>query len=161
MAGEESGIPVRVVETESYINTIREMINEGHEVPLLITGNSMQPFLVHRRDTLLIKKPQMPLQKGDMVFYQRKNGQFVMHRIYRVRQTDCGEWMYYMVGDAQREIEGPIEEAMIFGHISRVRRKGRWIGKGDFWWEFFEHVWIRMIPFRRLIISIYGRMRRQ
>ena len=78
-----------------------------------------------------------------------------MHRICRVRPEG-----YYMIGDAQWEIEGPISEEQIFARIIRVKRKGKWIEPGDFWWEFFEHVWIRLIPFRRMIVRIYGKIRR-
>lgn len=157
---ENTGLHEKIVEIESYIPMIRSIVREGHEVPLLITGNSMNPFLVDRRDTILIAKPRMPLKKGDMAFYQRENGQYVMHRICRVHRRNDGKMVYYMVGDAQQDIEGPVDEDMIFGYITGVCRKGRWIGKGDFWWEFFEHVWIRMIPLRRLVIRVYGIMRK-
>lgn len=153
---EETDTRKKIVDTEMYINIIREIVGEGHKVSLLITGNSMNPFLVDGRDTILVETPRMPLKKGDMAFYQRKNGRFVMHRICRVRKTDTGQMLYYMVGDAQQEIEGPIEEYMIFGHITMVCRKGRWIGKGNFWWEFFEHIWIRIIPLRVQAMHIYG-----
>ena len=152
---DDSVIQKRVVDTSTYIDTIRAIVEEGHEVPLLITGNSMCPFLIHERDTILIRKPKMPLKKGDMAFYRRKNGQYVMHRVYRVRKSQKGENLYYMVGDAQQVIEGPIEENMIFGHIIKVCRKGKWTGSGDFWWEFFEHVWIRIVPLRKGLMRIY------
>ena len=54
-----------------------------------------------------------------MVFYQRQNGQYVMHRIYKVKNEN-----YYMAGDAQREIEGPLQKDQIFALITKVQRKG-------------------------------------
>ena len=39
----------------------------------------------------------------------------------------------------------------IFAIITKVKRKDRWICPGDFWWEFFEHVWLHMIPLRRIM----------
>lgn len=86
-----------------------------------------------------------------MVFYQRKNGQYVMHRIYKKKPEG-----YYIVGDAQTEIEGPVDRGQIFALIIKVKRKDRIIRPGDFWWEFFEHVWIRMIPLRRPAVRIYS-----
>ena len=152
----KDGIPKKTVDTQTYMNTLREIVEEGHEVSLLIAGNSMNPFLADGRDVLLIQKPEGPPGKGDMVFYQRRNGQFVMHRICQVARGKDAEPVYYMIGDAQQEIEGPIAGNMIFGHITRVCRKGKWIGKGNFWWEFFKHIWIHMIPFRRNIMGIYS-----
>ena len=148
-------IPVRKVDAGIWLDAVRELLEEGKEVPLVITGNSMSPFLVHERDTLLIGKPRLPLKKGDMAFYQRENGQYVMHRIRRVRGS-CPGRQYYFIGDAQTVTEGPVPEERIFGVITAVRRKGRWIRQGSFWWEFFRIVWIRMVPLRKTAVRIYG-----
>ncbi len=50
------------------------------------------------------------------------------------------------MGDAQTQIEGPVKREQIFALITKVRRKEKWLEPGDFWWEFFEHVWLHMIP---------------
>lgn len=146
---------MKVVNTREYVSVLRELTEEGQVVSMQIAGSSMSPFLIHNRDMICFRKPDRRLKKGDMVFYQRISGQYVMHRICRVRPEG-----YYMIGDAQWEIEGPISEEQIFARIIRVKRKGKWIEPGDFWWEFFEHVWIRLIPFRRMIVRIYGKIRR-
>jgi len=86
-----------------------------------------------------------------MVFYQRNNGQYVMHRICRVTREG-----FYIVGDAQIDIEGPILREQIFAVVTKVRRKGEWITKGSLWWWFFEKIWINLIPFRRKILRVYG-----
>lgn len=85
-----------------------------------------------------------------MVFFQREDGRFVMHRIWKIKNDG-----YYIVGDAQTEIEGPVKEEQIFALITKVHRRGKWIGPGNFWWEFFEHVWIRVIPLRPYISKLY------
>ena len=89
-----------------------------------------------------------------MVFYQRDNGQFVMHRIWKKKSDG-----YYMIGDAQTEIEGPLREDQIFALITKVQRKGKWIGPGDFWWKFFEHIWLCIIPLRRVLMFLYGKIK--
>lgn len=142
---------MRKVDTNEYISVLRELTEEGKEVSLLVSGNSMSPFMIHERDYICFKKPDRQLRKGDMVFYQRKTGQFVMHRIWRVKKDG-----FYIVGDAQTEIEGPVERGQIFAIVTRVKRKGRWIEPRDFWWEFFEKVWINMIPVRRIVVWAYG-----
>lgn len=141
---------MKYVDTRQYISMLRELVEDGKEVNMIITGGSMSPFLSNGRDTIYFQKPNRPLKRGDMVFYQRVNGQFVMHRIWKVK-TDG----YYIVGDAQTEIEGPIKEEQIFALITKVKRKEKWIGPGNFWWEFFEHIWIRMVPLRRGIINCH------
>ena len=142
---------MKVVDTKEYVSVLRDLVEEGREAGMTIAGNSMSPFLIHERDYICFRKPERDLKKGDMVFYQRRNGQFIMHRICKAAPEGC-----YIVGDAQTEIEGPVAREQIFAVITRVRRKGKWLQKGDFWWDFFEKVWINMIPFRPIIRKMYS-----
>lgn len=144
------GYSMKKVDTGEYVSVLKELVEEGREVGMLIAGNSMSPFLVHERDYIYFKKPDGPVCKGDMVFYQRENGQYIMHRIWKVKNNQ-----YYMVGDAQTEIEGPIRREQIFAVITKVHRKGKLIGPGDFWWEFFGKIWIRIVPMRRILVKAY------
>ena len=141
----------RVVDTNEYVAVLRELAEEGRVVSMLIAGSSMSPFLCHNRDYIYFTKPDRELRRGDMVFYQRDTGQYVMHRIYKRKKEG-----YYMVGDAQTQIEGPLRRDQIFARIIKVKRKGRIIEPGNFWWEFFEHVWIRIIPMRKVIEKLYS-----
>ena len=142
---------MKVVDTGEYVSMLRELTEEGKEVSMLVSGSSMSPFLAHARDTVCFKKPDRELRRGDIVFYQRLSGQYVMHHICRVKEDG-----YYIVGDAQTEIEGPVLGSQIFAIITKVKRKGKWIGPGDFWWDFFERVWIRMIPIRHAVVKVYA-----
>ena len=141
----------RVVDPKEYVSVLRELAVAGRVVSMLIAGSSMSPFLCHNRDYIYFTKPDRELRRGDMVFYQRDTGQYVMHRVYK-RKKDG----YYMVGDAQTQIEGPLRRDQIIARIIKVKRKGRIIEPGNFWWEFFEHVWIRIIPLRKVIEKLYS-----
>ena len=145
---------MRLIDTTEYVSVLRELTEAGQEVCMRISGNSMSPFLIHGRDSICFRKPDRPLKAGDMVFFQRMSGQYVMHRICKVRPEG-----YYIIGDAQQEIEGPVKQEQIFALIEKVNRKGKWIGPGDFWWEFFAHIWLRVIPLRQILMKLYGRFR--
>ena len=142
--------------TREYIDILRTVIDEGKEVNMRVLGSSMAPFVVHERDTIYFKRPERKLKKGDIAFFQRNNGQYVVHRIYKVKGDE-----YYFVGDNQTLIEGPIEKGQIFAIVTRVIRKGKEIRPGDPWWLFFEKIWINMIPLRRITIKAYGLIRRK
>lgn len=144
---------MKVLDTYEYISALRELTEAGQEVSIVIAGNSMSPFMVHERDKICFKKPDRPLKKGDMVFYQRDNGQFIMHRILRVR-----DGCYDIVGDAQIDIEKEIRDDQIFAIVTKVCRKGKWIGPGDLWWNFFEKIWINLVPYRKKIMAIYAKI---
>ena len=141
---------MRRVDTNVYVSMLRDLVNEGKECRLLISGSSMAPFLVHERDSIIFSKPDRELRRGDMVFYQRDNGQYVMHRILKVKPEGL-----YIIGDAQTEVEGPVRPEQVFALVTKVNRKGKWVGPGNFWWWFFSTVWLRLFPIRRLILKLY------
>ena len=151
---------IKIVDTNEYLTTLRELVQEGKIVSLLITGNSMSPFLVNQRDYVYFKQPDRPLRRGDIVFYQRDDGHFVMHRIYQVREEN-GIRIYDIVGDNQSEIEEGIREDQIFGIITQVKRNGKMIQPGDFWWGFFAKIWPVVLPFRKSIVNIYSGLRKR
>ncbi|MBQ1377118.1 MAG: S24/S26 family peptidase [Lachnospiraceae bacterium] len=145
---------MREVDTESYLGVLKELVQEGRTVSLLISGSSMSPFLIHHRDYIYFKAPDRPLKRGDMVFYNRDSGQYVMHRIRKVHWDESGS-LYDMIGDGQRITEKGIREDQIFGLIIRVKRNGKDIQPGDFWWEFFRTFWLSVIPIRRPVSILY------
>ena len=126
---------MKVIDTREYVSVLKQLTDDGREVSMRIAGNSMAPF------TIFFRKPEAKLKKGDMVFFKRRNGQYIMHRIHHVKPDG-----YYIVGDAQCMIEGPVAGEQIFAVVTKVIRKGKTIQPGDFWWEFFRHVWLHMIP---------------
>ncbi len=149
---EEQKYATRVVDAQVYIPMIRSILEEGKTVPMIITGSSMTPFLVSRRDRIFLKKAEDPLHVGDMAFFRRPNGQYVFHRIWGIRSEG-----YYFLGDAQTEVEGPLPREAVFAVAVQVERKGQLIGPGDFWWEFFRTVWPRLRPVRPAVVRLYGR----
>lgn len=142
----------RAVDGSAYLPIVIDMAAEGYQQALTVTGSSMTPFLVHGRDQILFQRPDRPLKRGDMAFFRRRSGACVMHRVCRVDQNGN----YYMVGDAQRAVEGPIAPEQVFAVVTSVCRKGKWIGPGSFWWEFFAHAYLRLRPVRPLLLKCYG-----
>jgi hypothetical protein len=142
---------VKALSPEELIPPLLELLKETDCVPLVISGSSMTPFLVHHRDTVYLSRIHRPLQRGDMILYRRDNGRYILHRIYRAEPDG-----YTLVGDAQTALEHGIRPDQILALVSAVRRKGRYLGPGSFWWLFFRHIWIRMVPIRPWILSIYS-----
>ena len=141
---------MKIVDTTEYLSVLKELVEEGREVRLKIAGESMVPFLREHRDEVFFRKPTEVLKKGDIVFYQRECGQFVMHRIQKVKPEG-----YFIIGDNQTVVEGPVAKEQVFGLVTRVIRDGKIMEPGDFWWDFFAHVWIRIIPLRRFVMRVY------
>lgn len=71
-----------------------DMVDQGNEVLLVVVGHSMEPFLVHERDQVLLSPITREVRKGDIILYQREDGQYILHRICRI-----GADGYDLVGD--------------------------------------------------------------
>lgn len=138
------------LDTRAYVSILKDLVEQGEEVNMYVLGSSMAPFVVHKRDVIYFKQPKRKLKKGDIAFFKRRNGQYVVHRIYKIKGDD-----YYFVGDNQTMIEGPIKRSQIFAIVTKVKRKDKIIKPGDFWWKFFSKVWIRIIPIRCLFVKGY------
>ena len=139
------------VDTALLLEEYRTLLQTVDTLPLRITGNSMAPFLVHLRDTVYLSRVDRPLKRGDIVLYQRKNGTYILHRIY-AREGAA----FAMVGDAQTYIEHGISEEQIFAWVCYAVRKGKKQAPGSFWWEFFEKIWIRMVGLRPWLMRLYS-----
>lgn len=134
------------VDTKEYVTVLKEMVDNGMEVSMIVTGTSMEPFLIHNRDRIYFKKPEGSLKNGDMVFFQRKTGEYVMHRIIK-----AGNKNYYLAGDHQTCLEGPIEETQIFAKVVSVERAGIWLSEENLSWKFYAVLWRRLFLLRKVV----------
>lgn len=144
---------VKILPPEVLMDQLLGLLEDTESVPLVISGSSMTPFLVHGRDTVYLSKVKHPLKKGDMILYCRDNGAYILHRICRVE----GE-TYTLVGDAQTLLEPGVRQDQVRAVVSAVCRKGKILRSGSFWWDFFERIWIRMISLRPAAMAVYSRL---
>ena len=86
-----------------------------------IEGDSMLPLIRQGRDLVLISaKPKGRLKKYDVPLYKRDNGQYVLHRILKVREND-----YVLCGDNRQQRETGISDRHIIGVLTAVIRDGK------------------------------------
>lgn len=146
----------RVIPSEILMEEYRTLL-ENRDItalPLVVSGNSMSPFLVHGRDTVYLSAFDGKAVKGDILLYKRDNGSYVLHRVYSA--DDNG---YTMVGDAQTLLEKNIRTDQVVAAVKAVKRKGKLQKKGCLCWDFFEKVWIRMVAARPFAVSCYTYIR--
>lgn len=147
---------MKQVDTQEYMSMLRSLTEQGHSVSVLVSGSSMLPFLTGGRDTVYFSKPVSPLRRGDIVFYVRSNGQFVMHRIRRVNRNGS----FDIIGDAQNETEKNIRSEQIFARVDSVCRKGRMLSPDSFLWRIFSGPWLCIIPLRRIVMKTFSCFKR-
>lgn len=147
---------VRTVEPEQLMADLLQTLEHTEPVPLIISGSSMDPFLVHGRDTVFLCKPKRPAKRGDMLLYRRANGQYILHRVYKVQ-----DGLLTMIGDGQLSLEPGIRPEQVQAAVCAVRRKGKLRKPGHPVWVFYEKIWIRMIRGRARLLGLYRRIRRE
>lgn len=134
-----------IVEMKKLEPAIREIVGAGGKVRLTVTGQSMMPTLCEYRDSVVLEKPKR-LKKSDIILYQRKNGDYVLHRIVKVKKEGYG-----LCGDNQTVVEFPIEKEQIIAVVSSVVRKGKTIDKRNVWYRIRAFFWTNFIPLRPFI----------
>ena len=137
----------RIIDIDEYMPLVKELLAQGKSVSLTVTGESMSPFLRHGRDQIRLEAVTAPPKRGDMVFFRRCNGQYIMHRILR----HLPDGNYALIGDGQQQVEKPIAPQQIFAVVTQVCRKGTWIGPEAFWWRFFTGPWLTLLPLRPIL----------
>ncbi len=144
---------MKVFETEEYIDSLIDIVQKGHEVSLVVVGHSMEPFLVHERDSVLLSPINDPLQKGDIALFKREDGQYILHRIFAIRRDG-----FYFVGDNQNlcDIEGPVDGNQIFAVVHKAKRHGIEIQETGLLWTFFKKPWLWAIKWRRYLKKLLG-----
>lgn len=133
---------------------IEKLLQEGKNIQIKPQGYSMYPVLVPHRDEAIIEPVRAEqLKRGDVVLYRRDpevtGGILVLHRIWK--RTEAG---FYMVGDNQKEIEGPLREEQIKGIMAGLIRKGKYISVHNPWYCFFTWGWLMLRPVRPVISKI-------
>lgn len=133
---------------------IKEKIDNGGMVKLPITGISMRPLLVWGRDTVDLVKCENA-KKGDIIFYLRDNGQFVLHRIVGV--DDKG---YVLCGDNQWYLERGIENRHIIAVVTSITRKGKTFDvTKNIPYRIYSSLWMALLPLRKTIIPVVRKLK--
>ena len=136
--------------------SVETLLAQGQSVQLPPTGWSMYPLIAEGRDQVIIE-PASPaeLRRGDVVLYRRDSGILVLHRICR-----CTEAGFYMVGDNQRAIEGPLRPDQIKGKMAAVIRKGKTIPVTSPVYRILTGLWLLARPVRPQISRFAASVKR-
>jgi len=101
------------------IRKFEDVLAENGTLVYQIKGTSMLPLIVQATDLVIIRKPDRPLRRYDVVLYKRDDGRYVLHRILDVRADD-----YVICGDNQWRRETGITDRHILGLMTGLLRNG-------------------------------------
>ena len=130
-------------------STFEDEIKRTGRIIYTNVGDSMMPLIKQGRDVLVISAVNGRLKRYDIPLYKRDSGQYVLHRILKVRKND-----YVICGDNRCNKEYGITDRHIIGVLSGIIRDGREIPVTDIKCRIYAHLWCDLFPVRVLIIRI-------
>ena len=134
----------KTVVLDEVMPLIRERLAAGENVQFSPRGNSMLPMLVQGRDSVVLSPVTQPLRRGDLPLYQRKSGQYVLHRVIAAGET------YTCCGDNQVEAERGISHEQVIAVVTAFVRKGKRVAADAPLYRAYSCVWMASRPLRRV-----------
>lgn len=129
---------------------IREVIQQGNKAIFTISGNSMCPWIIDRRDQVLISGSKH-LRLGDIILYQNRQGNYILHRIIKIEAAG-----YRTMGDscvtADEDLTTPSE---VIGVVQKIYRNGKEIDCYSCFWRVVFLLWRLLLPMRRELLRLY------
>lgn len=135
--------------THELLPLAHEIIQSGRKVVITVSGDSMRPFIAGNRDKVLLGKAERP-KKGDVILFRDKYGEYILHRIYRIKDNHL-----FTIGDYCLRADGQVEEEQIIGMVEAVIRKGKKIPCSSLVWRLYSFLWLALLPLRKYLILLY------
>lgn len=135
---------------------IEQLLEAREVIQIYPEGYSMYPMFVPGRDAAVIKKADVKkIRRADVVLYRRKGSILVLHRVVK-----CRDGQFYMVGDNQMEIEGPVQEDQIKGILTAFVRNGHRISVKNPFYVILSGMWLLLRPVRGIFWSFTAWVRK-
>ena len=137
------------IHLSDYEGLIREVLASGGEFRMYPHGTSMLPLLRQGRDSVSLRRVDSPIRKGDILFYQRPDGSFVLHRVRAVTPEGLT-----MMGDNQTLPEWGVSPDWVIGRVTRIFRDDKEVICDGFGYRLYRRLWQFTIS-RGLLLKLY------
>lgn len=144
--------PIYIAE---YDSLIREVLASGGEFRLYPRGTSMLPLLRQGTDSVALRALNRSPQKNDILFYQRRDGSYILHRVKEVTPQGMTMW-----GDNQTMLEYGVTEDQIIGYAARIFRDEHEVNCQSLTYRAYLGLW-RFMALRRLVLPIAYHLRKE
>ena len=135
---------------------IRTLISEGKTVSLTVKGNSMNPFIVHLRDQIVLGPwKDEDIKKGTVALVKDNRGNYLIHRIIR-----RDEKTVTLLGDGNIAMTETATFENIIGIMYSITRKGKVWTSDNFIWKAYSALWMLLTPLRRWPLGLWRKLNR-
>ena len=131
------------------VNEIDKFIKEGLQVNFKPKGNSMLPFIVGERDSVVLKAPEN-IKIGDIVLAKVGVSNYVLHRVIAMnddRITLMGDGN--IIGTERCRLTDIVAVAI------KINKGGKEIDCRSKYHLFKARIWRMLKPVRRYLLAIY------
>lgn len=139
-----------------YSNGPEAYIREKGEMMIAPLGSSMRPLLKGDDCQVILKYPREPLRRYDVVLYRGTGNRLILHRIIQ-----CSPQGYLIRGDNTYLDETGITDEQILGVMTGFYRKDKYISCNAAGYRIYTRIWTWLYPVRKLLITIWRRLRRK
>ena len=138
---------------EELVPVMTSFFAEGKKVIVTAVGNSMLPLIRNRKDAIILTAYEgSQLNIGDMVFYKRKDGKYVLHRIVDVAQDGS----FIILGDNQTVIEKGIKKDQIIAVPTAIIRGKKTVSVTSGEYLRYKKIWTHSVVLRKLHIKSFN-----
>lgn len=145
------------INKEQIYEEIKRLVAEGKTVSITAKGYSMNPFLMHMRDQIILGPwTDKDICRGTVAFVRDSRGNVLIHRIIKRKDN-----VIILEGDGnlgQRE-KATIDN--IAGIMHSAIRKGRTYSVKGLIWRTYSWFWMTLRPLRRYPLAIWRRLNPQ
>lgn len=127
---------------DNALSTVELELRESGVYVTNTVGHSMEPFLSHHRDVVVISRPERELRKYDVVLYPSSSGDYVLHRIIKLREKDL------VIRGDNNYFKEYVPRDRIIGVLTSFTRKGKHGEVTDFGYRFYSLMRCANYPLR-------------
>lgn len=147
------------LELADVIDIIKDYINnKNKEAEFMPSGKSMLPIIVDGEDKVVLSKFNK-LKRLDIILYQRKSGEYVLHRIIKIENNQ----VITACGDNQVFKEKNIDVSQVIGKVVKIIKKDGKVIKVDCdkKYRFKSRIIVIKRPFKSVLVRIKNKCMRR
>ncbi len=142
---------IKYAQMKSIVPLIQSVISDGREAKIRVTGNSMYPTLIDRRDTVRLCTIDR-IKVGDVILYLRENGDYVLHRVIGKKGDNLA-----FAGDNELIREYPVSTSQCIAKMTGFIRNGKeYDCKTNIKYRFMVFLWTRLFCMRGILAKVFG-----
>lgn len=143
----------QIVRLNQLMPLFCERLAAGQKVTFSPQGISMLPMLRQGVDTVTLAQLPEKLKKYDLPLYQRRDGQYVLHRVVETGET------YTCIGDGQFVYEKGLTHQQMIAVVTSFTRGQKEYSVTDWRYRLYCRVWHYSRPVRGLFARCLGGLR--